>query len=813
MSALTVTAPFAVFTDINGDPLDAGYIYVGTVNLDPVANPVTVYWDSALTIPATQPIRTINGYPARNGSAANIFINGTSYSIKVLNRRAQLCFSMANGAHVFNQTDQIPATQIDYTSPGADSVLRTAQDKFEEWVSVKDFGAVGDGVTDDSAAINAAIYYVYKNFNGGNVIFPPGDYLIQSVVYARSNVNWIGGTSTGYFAADVRASRIVRHTSLSTMVYHVGSLYEIRNIEFEGNNGDASGTATKIFSLPPAGIPLPADDPLRPGITTYQGGSGLWLYQCTLSNCWYAIHDATNFGAVNMRECTVRQFISGIVNTSDSRYIDNIIVGCSFAGIVQNVGGIYITGNLFEFNRKNTDEAAYGIFIQNNASEIQIDNNRFDRNAGQDIYITSGTKRPHTFTINGNHFMRAAWGSNVTVRSSIYMANADSVVINGNVFYAASSFPSTIQGLISPRAAVAHSGCTALTITNNSYDRLAREISITNNAISPGIFNMWPLWEQSSSGTGEWYLTSTHDADLNPWIGEPSFVVNEGALMTAGTAGALSAGEWDWADNDSLGFSTVYARIIGDTDPGDGTIVAYHDTDPVISQLNTSSFTTRSTDFHDDEWLDVYRNPSHAGRTLVKNNAVAQIATNVLSVTVADGHGIVAGDWVFLDDAVTVSVTSGAYQVESVTDAGGGNDYINVNYTAANAVGTIDIYTVTADTFVLRTRKRCMYPTGASDFGSMSSILTVLAHGVSPAYRMSSEFPFTVVRMGSFALPAILNGSIIDHNSNLTHNWYDTSSDDNMSIDISSDIIGDKLTIRVINTTADDFGYIIGIKR
>jgi len=744
----------------------------------------------------------------------------TDYTVDVANERIVFSTAPGNGVATLaicygykRSVTDVDALNVTYQPAGTGAVQSSVRTKLRESVSVKDFGAVGDGVTDDSAAIQAADYYLYKTFGGGNLIFPVGDYLIRNSIFKRSCVNWIGETSAGYFAASYRAVRIIRHTSLATMIYHAGSLYEIRNIEFEGNSGDASVTATQIFALPPAGTALPADDPLRPGITTYQNGSGLWLDQCTLSNCWYAITDNSNFGAVNMRGCTVRQFLIGVVNTSDSRYIDNIFVGCTFAGMSQNVGGIHITGNLFEFNRQNDDEAAYGIFIQNNASEIQIDNNRFDRNAGQDIYITSGTKRPHTISINGNHFMRAAWGTDVTVRTSLYIANADNVVINGNIFYAASSFPSTVQGLISPRAAIAHSGCTALVITSNSYNRLAREISLTDNAVSPGIFNMWPNWVQSGSGTGEWYLTSTHDADLNPWIGEPSYVVNEGALMTAGTAGSLSAGQWDWADNDSLGFSTVYARITGDTDPGLGDIVAYYDADPVISQLNSTSFSTRSTDYQDDEWVDVYLNRAHPGRTLVANNATAAISSNVLSITVPDGHGIEAGDWLFLDDAVTVSVPDGAYQVLSVTDAGGGNDYINVSRTAANASGTIDIYTVTAETFTLRTRRRVLIASGANEFGSLSHKLTVTAHGISPAYRNFSEWPFTIVRSSSSALPAIVNGTIVAHNSNLSHNWYATSSNENMSISISSDILGDKLSVTVINTTAYDIAYQIGIRR
>lgn len=86
-------------------------------------------------------------------------------------------------------------------------------------------------------------------------------------------------------------------------------------------------------------------------------------------------------------------------------------------------------------------------------------------------------------------------------------------------------------------------------------------------------------WTASGSGTNEYYLRTA--ANGNPGFqAQPNNVYINGANATEGTAGSLTAGQWDYADNDTLGYSTIYVRLSDGTDPDTKTngYVAFYQT-------------------------------------------------------------------------------------------------------------------------------------------------------------------------------------------------------------------------------------------
>lgn len=130
------------------------------------------------------------------------------------------------------------ASFIGFLQAGAGAVRRTLQDKGRETVSVKDFGAVGNGVSDDTAAINAALSYL-AGIGGGTLNFPNGTYKTTAQITIPANSIRLMGTGKRgvYPGVFVPGS----NTPSTIMPVHTGK----NAIRFysSGTNGDGSFSA------------------------------------------------------------------------------------------------------------------------------------------------------------------------------------------------------------------------------------------------------------------------------------------------------------------------------------------------------------------------------------------------------------------------------------------------------------------------------------------------------------------------------------------------------------------------------------------
>ena len=86
------------------------------------------------------------------------------------------------------------ATLVGTIQSGTGAVARTVDVELKERVSVKQFGAVGDGSTDDTLKIKAAILAVYLQ-GGGEIYFPVGTYVVSDTIVVPQRVTLVGVAS------------------------------------------------------------------------------------------------------------------------------------------------------------------------------------------------------------------------------------------------------------------------------------------------------------------------------------------------------------------------------------------------------------------------------------------------------------------------------------------------------------------------------------------------------------------------------------------------------------------------------------------
>ena len=174
MSALSIQVPFPVFNDRDGQPLENGYVWIGTANLYPITNAVPVFFDAALTIPAAQPLRTINGYISNAGTPAQVYIDGVNFSILVQDSKGSMVYNFPDGTGL---SPTINAESVIYDPPFTGGVQTNAEDKFAQTISPQDFGAVGNGVTDDTNAFDALELHITGSIiNLGGASYAIGSY-------------------------------------------------------------------------------------------------------------------------------------------------------------------------------------------------------------------------------------------------------------------------------------------------------------------------------------------------------------------------------------------------------------------------------------------------------------------------------------------------------------------------------------------------------------------------------------------------------------------------------------------------------------
>jgi hypothetical protein len=247
MSAFSVHEPFPQFHDRDGQPLDGGFVFIGTAGLDAQANQVPVYFDPALTIPASQPIQTHGGFAANGATPTPIYVDANDYSIKVLDANGALVIAYPNAVDRFPAaviTGGLSSANVTYDRALTGTQLRTVEGRLRDFTSVFDFMTpteiagvqAGTFLVDVTAPIQAAL-----NSGAREVYFPQGGYLISSTLTINSV------TVAKMLRGAGRQSSIIYSISAGNAIESIGNpitqntSITIADLNIEGQPGTGNG--------------------------------------------------------------------------------------------------------------------------------------------------------------------------------------------------------------------------------------------------------------------------------------------------------------------------------------------------------------------------------------------------------------------------------------------------------------------------------------------------------------------------------------------------------------------------------------------
>ena len=428
---------------------------------------------------------------------------------------------------------------VGFISAGTGAVARTVQSKLRDFINVKDFGALGNAVTDDTTAINAAIVAAA----GRTLYFPGGTYkttgvtvanevTIQGEGYSRSQLSLIAGGTTPVMTINGASHVCVQDFSVDgNKVNCPSGMTGIRII------GTCTGPEfNRVFF-----VNCKTDGLSQAGVVDY-----IIVRDCiaeTNGNDGFSIATATKALVSGNRAVLNGRY--GIIVTGSLARIEsnvcsgnaNAVAGGSGIGLVNAANYSVITGNESINNGVAGSIYAHGIGV-GSSDYITITSNYCASNVGNGIDYTTNGSVGCKYTSTVGNLCLANYDNGIAIDSqSHYATVANNVVVasmGAGIFYYASAYGVCtgnelyLNGNSPGQCAFAGSGsypfgiyldgysnagtdyyCFNTNISNNliqgsTYATTGRGLKVINGAVTPALNNII---------TGNTFLNNTQHVD------------------------------------------------------------------------------------------------------------------------------------------------------------------------------------------------------------------------------------------------------------------------------------------------------------
>jgi hypothetical protein len=453
-------------------------------------------------------------------------------------------------------TTSVDSVQV--TATGS-TQARALNDRFADVVNVKDFNAKGDGTTDDTAAIQAAL-----NTTAKAVYFPKGTYVIKATSETTSDFPL---TSTVADRNIYGEGVITANTIIKRAFNITGDRTDI-SLDCDGNS--------KICTF----IRINADD----CVVHDSRIKNLYAADSTDYNVWaiyFNLDDKTG-GAIardnvienleNLGTETSSKFTSGITVEANADRSSRVLITDNYIEdikgtegdaikLINNVSSTYYSMPALISNNTIVNFTRRAIKIQANA--VAIINNSFENNKTEQgslqgvVDLVQGDHH----VVNNNIFRNCTFCSQIKCSAASVGETLNNITVSNNIILGIGS--ETTTGILYFKTGESSSTKgDYLTIQNNFIDAgdytgnaisavNAKRVVVTNNHVTQGGGGMSPFSQTNCESVA--YLNS-----LGTGVNPPSLrLSNTDTSVTDGQ----ECGALEFEQNDSSNTSTVHAAV------------------------------------------------------------------------------------------------------------------------------------------------------------------------------------------------------------------------------------------------------------